>query len=238
MKYFSLVLLGVLLASCRSINEGSIAKDILINRYMSPNGTKNLYVVDSIPYDPQKHVIIVKKQGKPMAYEKDEHRKLGFLRFIVSDDFYNYNTDFSTKSIMADGNNALLIAQLSDVSSRDWHFSFADEDWRNMEFDYKLVAKGKDTISVSTFKTNPSFFRVYLVKGGYLNRLYNHVMDGYNTYWDFPTQEAFYKVFVPVWNSTSEVKPLVTNADYVKLKEDQKRFFYKNKKKIIKKWGY
>ena len=188
---------------------------------------RDIYAVETLEYDSNRFKTIL----------GDNHHM-----FVVSDDYLTYKHDSKERTILQDWNSAILQIYFSIHCKRKLGYYYPDEKGPDSTVTITCVDKsiGNFNYKAVCFSTPPKFFRVYLIRGYVYDGLYGPAMDLVRHRMDFPEHNAFYKIYVPVWESSGH-EPV--NIGITLLYDDpgvnypeRKAYLYKNKEKLLKEY--
>ena len=168
--------------------------------YVNPDGTKNVYIVDSVLLDSNEQVLIYSpKTKKCFVVSKSLYEQVKTIKDNV---ILKESGSFVFRWSFANGRNASFLG-----------FEAKDENPSGHKFVKNGSYCSKGDYDVYEFDAQPLFLRVYIVRGDVLNYMDNNTNEYKSPYRiSFPEPRAFYKVVVPVWktlpNSIRQVKTL------------------------------
>lgn len=189
---------------CFQIKVGN--KDITtfmsINKIDNKNGGKNIYLLDTLFFK-SPEICLLKKCGYDFIYEKGEiNPALAVGEDLIKNPncfifFYNYPEQLFIKGAELD-----ILAE--NALNKQWWMNHKNQDGAN-SYEYNHF----DNYAIISFKTQPSYYRLALIRGSYLNYLFDINIetepptDKSKPYIDFKDQNSFYQCAIPVWQTDS-----------------------------------
>lgn len=171
------VIIVSMLYSCQYRYYTDDEYDSIVYSKKNKDGSKIIYLVDSIPYDSANFTII----GNP-----NELRQY----FYIPNDYLKGKRKIKEKDIIKK-TNTILKFQFSRLSVKDDDEYYPDvirRRWFNEEGWFKYY-----------FTVPPSYLRVFMMRGIDYNVLYCNNLDARWVPYKFPYKYAYYKIVVPVW---------------------------------------
>ncbi|MBO4664049.1 MAG: hypothetical protein J5663_06510, partial [Bacteroidaceae bacterium] len=204
-EYFSILLLFVF-SSCGvrdSISNNSLTADDFntIESFYSmenPNRTKNVYIVDSVIFDPDFFHVIWSDDPKQS--------------FVIPKYLYNKRGNLKDKTLLQDPNTMIFCWTFSVGHNSDYLGYMATDENRS---GHSLIKNNQFPIrngfGVYDFNSKPLFLRVYMVRGDVYNYLRSNQTNSDDSPYriSFPSLRSFYKVAVPIWeDKTDAIRPI------------------------------
>lgn len=161
--------------------------DRIIHTYKNVDGTRNFHLVDSIPFDSSKFVVVSTKE-----YTK---------YFFVSKDYLKEHKQIRDKEVF-DSNFGVFQVDFASWTDRKYFgYYHKDEAYHSGAYTFCPLGGNYQGWDKVYFNIPPAFFRVYLARGEEYNVLYGMTtIDGpsHRPYF-FPDRKGYYKIYVPVW---------------------------------------
>ena len=166
------------------------------------NGGKNIYLLDTLLFK-SPEICLLKKCGYDFIYEKGEiNPALAVGEDLIKNPncfifFYNYPEQLFIKGAELD-----ILAE--NALNKQWWMNCENQDGAN-SYEYNHF----DNYAIISFKTQPSYYRLALIRGNYLNYLFDINIetepptDKSKPYIDFKDQNSFYQCAIPVWQTDS-----------------------------------
>ena len=166
------------------------------------NGGKNIYLLDTLFFK-SPEICLLKKCGYDFIYEKGEiNPALAVGEDLIKNPncfifFYNYPEQLFIKGAELD-----ILAE--NALNKQWWMNHKNQDGAN-SYEYNHF----DNYAIISFKTQPSYYRLALIRGSYLNYLFDINIetepptDKSKPYIDFKDQNSFYQCAIPVWQTDS-----------------------------------
>ena len=166
------------------------------------NGCKNIYLLDTLLFK-SPEICLLKKCGYDFIYEKGEiNPALAVGEDLIKNPncfifFYNYPEQLFIKGAELD-----ILAE--NALNKQWWMNCENQDGAN-SYEYNHF----DNYAIISFKTQPSYYRLALIRGNYLNYLFDINIetepptDKSKPYIDFKDQNSFYQCAIPVWQTDS-----------------------------------
>ncbi len=162
----------------------------IIDNDTLPDGTRYIYVVDTIPFDTVNYCVVRSKIGNQYYYLSKEYLKNH--KVITNEDALKerqllYRSDFSWRADSKIGK------------------TFNDEEFPSGN--KSILIPYNDDWSIVHYKNEPKFLRVYMIRGDVFNTIWGTaVIDMPFRTFPFPDMNAYYKVVTPIWDIPDEKK--------------------------------
>ena len=166
------------------------------------NGCKNIYLLDTLLFKSPK-ICLLKKCGYAFIYEKGEINPA----LAVGEDLiktpncyiflYSYPEQLFIKGAELD-----VLAE--NALNNQWWMNCENQDGAN-SYEYKHF----DNYAIISFKTPPTYYRLVLIRGDYLNYLFDIDYETdppskkNKSHLNFKTPNSFYQCAIPVWQPNS-----------------------------------
>lgn len=146
--------------------------------------SKYVYYVDSIPYDSD-HFVILSQQQKQW-------------HFYVHEAFLTKNKKIKDNCLCA-GKYSIMEFSTIYAFGEEYGFARFEESSSKPSDCFYTISELNDGWSVLSFKSKPSYLRLYLIRGDFLTFMRQAVFDGDGWIYNMNNKESYYKVVVPVW---------------------------------------
>lgn len=166
------------------------------------NGCKNIYLLDTLLFK-SPEICLLKKCGYAFIYEKGEiNPALAVGEDLIKNPncyifLYSYPEQLFIKGAELD-----VLAE--NALNNQWWMNCENQDGAN-SYEYKHF----DNYAIISFKTPPTYYRLVLIRGDYLNYLFDIDYETdppskkNKSHLNFKTPNSFYQCAIPVWQPNS-----------------------------------